>query len=140
MNRTTTAKTFALALPLVAGLLAGCQGVNAPVAPRSDPFVPRQIEISDPGLRRRTAFGEPIVTRDEGGNLLFITLPVRNTTNNPLAVEYRVTFFDPNGQPLPGYPTTWIPKNLPARSPDRITTNSTSPRAADFQIDFRYAK
>lgn len=141
MNVRKLTQTFAVAAPLLTGLAAlpGCNNVAPPVGAREDPFVPRQIELADESLRRRTAFGDPMVTRDEAGNL-FVTLPVRNTTNSVLAIEYRVTFFDPNGQPLPGSPTTWFPRNLPARAPDRITVNSVTPQAADFQIDVRYAR
>ena len=133
------------ALPLVAcaaaALIAGCSDTpKAPVQAREDAYLPDQVQLVDEGLRGRTAFGAPIVSRDPSGGLAFVTVPVRAATNRPLDIEYRATFFDPNGQPLPGSPTTWFPRRLAPNVFDRITVNSTSPRAADFQIDFRYAK
>jgi hypothetical protein len=146
MNARKLTQTLALAAPLftagLAAALPGCASDQpAPTVPgRADPYVPpRQIELADVSLRHETAFGNPVVSRDEAGNL-FVTLPLRNTTNHVLAVEYRVSFLDASGQPLPGSPTTWFPINLPARAPDRITVNSVTPQAADFQIDVRYAR
>jgi hypothetical protein len=53
-------------------------------------------------------------------------------------VDYRVTFFDDNRQVI--NQTTWFTKTLEARTPDQISVNSTSPKATDFQVDFRYAR
>lgn len=126
----------------VLGLLsvAGCNNVRPPVEVREDPYGGNQIQIADERLQRALAFGTPRLSRDDAGNLLYVTVPVRNTTSNAIAVEYRVSFVDANGQPLPGSPTTWFPKQLPANVFEQVTVNSVSPRAADFQVDFRYAR
>ncbi len=117
-------------------LLVGC-GVKPPMEGRRDPYGHTQIHFADRDLRNHTAIDTPIVTRDDSGNLLHVTVPIRATTDLRLYVEYRVTFFDANGQPLPS--TTWFPKTLEPNIPDRIQVNSVSPQAKDFQIDFRYA-
>lgn len=118
-------------------LLLGCT-VNPPIQGRADPFVPAQVHLDSDQLRRDTAFGTPILTRNEA-NMLVVTLPVRSAVNQYLHVDYFVTFFDSAGVPI-GTRMGPFTKTLDANTPDRITVTSTSSRAADFQIDFRYAK
>ena len=126
---------------LCLSLLAAPAGCNTqpPIDARQETFDFRQVQLADENLRRNTRFGEPRVTRDPAG-LLFVTVPVRATINETLYVQYRATFLDENGQPLPGSPTTWFDKTLNPRVPETVSVNSTSPRAADFRIDFRYAR
>ena len=88
-------------------------------------------------LRRDTAIGTPNVARDENG-LLFVTVPIRSAINKTLYVDYRVTFLDQTGQVVSRH--GFFTKTLEPNTPDQIVVNSTSPRAADFQIDFRYAR
>src|SRR4051812_40524106 len=124
-------------LPLLA-VVYGCS-TQPPIDPRSELYTPRQIQLADEDLRAQTRFEQPRVTRDAAG-LLFVTIPVRATINETLHVQYRATFLDENGQPLPGSPTTWFTKTLNPRVFESITINSTSPRAQRFTIDFRYAR
>lgn len=126
-----------LALPLLASLY-GCN-TQPPIDARQEMYSQKQIQLADEDLRRNTRFGQPIVTRDAAG-LLFVTVPVRATINETLHVQYRATFLDRNGQPLPGSPTTWFTKTLNPRVFENVTINSTSPAAEDFTIDFRYAR
>jgi hypothetical protein len=63
---------------------------------------------------------------------------VRSAYDRVIYVDYRVTFFDSNGEVI--NKTTWFSKTLEANTPDQITVNSTSPRAVDFQVDFRYSR
>lgn len=143
MNTTMTTLTK-LASLMILGLflapLGGCtEGVRAPIEPRMDPYTPAQVHIADPQLRRDTAVGTPVVTRDEAGGLVFVTVPVRSAINKTIYVDYYVTFFDRNGQPIGGKLGPFT-KVLQPNTPDSVTVNSTSPRAADFQVDFRYAR
>lgn len=117
-------------------LLIGC--VKPPIQGRADPFVPAQVHFDSDQLRRDTAVGTPIVTRNES-NMLVVTVPIRSAVDQYLHVDYSVTFFDENGVPI-GPRLGPFTKTLNANTPDRITVNSTSTRAADFQIDFRYAR
>jgi hypothetical protein len=126
-----------LCLPLLAAL-HGCN-TQPPIDARREAYAPKQIQLADEDLRRNTRFEQPRVTRDAAG-LLYVTVPMRATINETLHVQYRATFLDENGQPLPGSPTTWLPKTLNPRVFESITINSTTPRAADFVIDFRYAR
>lgn len=126
------------ALVLTISLLAGCNTVRPPIQGRSDPYDAQQVHFATEELRRDTAVGMPLPARDPSGNILSITVPVRSAINKTLYVDYRVTFFDSTGQFL--NQTGWQTKTLEANTPDRIQVNSLGPRAADFQIDFRYAR
>jgi uncharacterized protein YcfL len=133
-------KQFASSLilfPLIAGALGGC-GVNPPIQPRMDPYTPSQIHMDSDQLRSDTAVGTPNVHRDDNG-ILFVTVPIRSAIDKTLYVDYYVTFFDKNGQPI-GERLGPRTITLDPNTPSSITANSTTPRASDFQIDFRYAR
>lgn len=133
--------TTALMLGLTtaaAATLGGCKTVPPPIEGRADSYGHRQIMMDSRELQNRTSVGLPHAARDEAG-LLFVTVPITNTTRKPLDVEYRVTFFDPGGVPT-SPPTTWFRKRLTPRVSDFVRVNSTTPRAADFQVDFRRAR
>lgn len=123
---------FLLLLSVMA--LGGC-GVNAPIEGRADPFAPAQVHFDSDEIRRDTAIGQPVITRDEFG-LLHVTLPIRSAVSLQLHVQYRVSFFDRNHGLLDQQ--SWIDKTLTANTPDQVDVNSVDKRAADFQIDFRY--
>ncbi len=125
-----------LTLLSLTALATGC--VKPPIEGRLDPYTPSQIHFASKELRDETAVGTPIVSRDDTGNILYVTIPVRAATNKELHVDYRVTFLDKNQQTL--NQTGWFTKTLPPNVPDSITVNSMGPRAADFQVDFRYAQ
>ena len=135
MTRNTIARRASLVL-CTAGVLAaaaGC-GVKPPVYGRGDPHDRSQVHFVDEELASRTAYGQVALTRDES-NLLYVTVPIRNTTNKYLYVEYRATFFDRNGQVVTQ--NTWVRKDLAPNTPDQVSANSTSARAEDVQVDFR---
>jgi hypothetical protein len=134
MPRIPAIATVALAMIII----AGCSYVRPPLEGRQDPHPRSQIHFASSSLRQHTAVDEPHVSRDDAGNLLYVTVPIRSTVNKTLYVDYRATFFDQHGQVLSQ--TGWFTKSLQSRTPDQITVNSMSPRAADFQIDFRYAR
>ncbi len=121
---------------LIAFVLSGC--VKAPIEGRQDPFSSSQIMFASKDLKNKTAVGAPSVSRDEAGGILQVTVPIRAATNTQLYVDYRVTFFDRNNQRL--NQTGWFTKTLVPNVPDSVTVNSMGPSAADFQVDFRYAK
>jgi hypothetical protein len=124
--------TLALALFVV----GGC--VKPPIEGRLDPYTPSQIHFASKALRDDTAVGTPNLTRDDTGNILFVTVPIRAATNKELHVDYRLTFLDKNGQVLSK--TGWFTRTLAPNVPDYIEANSNGARAADFQMDFRYAQ
>lgn len=127
-----------LAVAIAGFMLFGCQHVRAPIAGRQDPYAEQQIHFTSDELRSQTAVGTPLLTRDPQSQLLYVQVPVRNTMDYPLRIDYRVSFFDRNGNQL--WQTGWFDKNLAPNVPDRITTNSTDSRAADFRIDIRPAQ
>ena len=132
MNRTIAA-SFSLAVAL---LTTGC--VKPPIEGRLDPYTPSQIHFASKELRNETAVGTPNLTRDNEGNILYVTVPVRAATNKELHIDYRLTFLDKNGQVL--NKTGWFTRTLAPNVPDYIEANSSTARAADFQMDFRYAQ
>ena len=127
---------YALALFCVSFVM-GC-GVHPPIQGRQDPYSRGQIHFNKDDLRTQTAVDQPMVTRDDAGDILHVTVPIRSAINKRLYVDYRVSFFDKSGQLL--NQTGWMTKTLEMNTPDQITVNSMSPRAADFQVDFRWAR
>ena len=128
---TTTTSLFAVAFVLA----AGC--VKPPIEGRLDPYEAEQVHFASPDLKRRTAVGTPTAQRDDAGDILHITVPLRAATDRELHVDYRVTFFDRNGQML--NQTGWLTRTLAPNVPDYIHVNALGPRAADFQMDVRWA-
>lgn len=122
-------------LAVVAWGAAGC--VKPPIQGRMEPYVENQVNFAQEDLRRKTAIGLPSAVRDDFG-LLHVTVPIRAATNLQLYVDYRVTFLDAQGQVVGN--TSWISKTLAPNVFDQISVNSTTPRAADFRLDLRYAK
>ena len=125
-----------LPIALMTLLLAGC--VKPPIEGRLDPYPANQVHFASKDLRDNTAVGTPEASRDDAGNILYITVPIRAATNRELHVDYRVTFFDRNRQVL--NQTGWFTRTLAPNVPDYITVNSMGARAADFQMDLRYAQ
>src|SRR5579862_3934491 len=119
-------KYLSILIPL---FLMGCDNIVLPtVQGRHDPYQAKQVHFESEELRRDTAISEPTATRDAAG-LLFVTVPIRDATDVRLYVDYRVTWFDDNRQVI--NQTTWFNKTLEPRTPDQISVNSTSPKAAD---------
>jgi uncharacterized protein YcfL len=128
--------TYILATGFV---LAGCHNnPTPPIYGHDDPFVARQIHFDSQDLQGDTAVNKPIVSRAPSGNLI-VTVPIRSNIDRDLHVDYRATFFDATGAPI-GEPTSWFPVLLSAHTPSSVTVKATSPAAANFQVDFRYAQ
>ncbi len=127
-------KRFALIAMMTLGLV-GC--VKPPIEARHDPYTDSQVNIASEDLRIHTAVQAPRVIRDEAG-LLHVTLPIRAATDLELYVDYRVTFFDSTGQTVSQF--GWQTKVLHPNIYEEINVVSTTPQAADFRIDLRYAK
>src|SRR5215207_7835149 len=123
MKIRTFVKCASSAVLVSTALLAGgCAetGSNLPgglvpryVEGRAEVYAAPQVILVGPGavdLRENTLFEPPMVTRDPG-DLLRVTVPVRVTGDKRLHVQYRATFVDRNGQPLPGM-TGWARQTL----------------------------
>lgn len=117
--------------------LAGCAKQRAPIEPKEDIHPWPQIMLSDRDLARRLVVRQPVIERDAAG-LLYVTVPVRTTTERQLTIEYRSTFYDRNHTPI--FQSTWFPKTMTPFTQDTLQVNSSSNRAVDFQIDIRPAK
>lgn len=120
---------------LIAVALVGC--VKAPIEPRADPYLPAQVQMASEDLRTHTAVGQPKLSRDDAG-LLHVMIPIRSASDLTIYIDYRATFLDDKGLVI--NQTGWLSKTLPPNTPDFIQLNSTSPRAADFQVDVKYSQ
>jgi uncharacterized protein YcfL len=131
-------KNSALLIAIVA--LAGCgSGDLAPIPAHGDPYTAQHVVFSgQDDLAAHIAFGTIVRTFDSSG-ILHITVPVRNTTPSDIYVDYRVTYFDENHNPV-DVPTAWKTQTLSSDIFQNIQDNSSTPRAKDFQVDFRPAQ
>lgn len=126
-----------IAITLLAALVGCNNSVRPPKVGRDDPYEAQQMHFASEELRKDTAVGKPIVSRDAAG-LLFVSVPLRSAIDKTLYVDYRVTFFDQTGQEVGK--TSWSRVTLEENVPQRVTVNSTTARATDFQMDFRYSR
>ncbi len=126
-------------IPLILlGAMLGCQSVPPPVQARHDPYWPDQINPTEKALRVRTAFGEPILSRDPRTGILYVEVPARATTDQQLNIEYRVLWLDENNNTLSE--TNWRDARLAPNVWTRLRANSMSPNAADFIMDVRFGR
>ena len=123
---------------LVLVAIAGCRSSNPPIEGRAEAYPVPQITFASESMRDSMAVSPPSVQRDDAGNLLFVTVPIRNTRNRAFTIDYKTTFLDRNGGFLSE--TGWLSLPLEANTPAVISVNSTTSRAADFQIAIRRAK
>jgi hypothetical protein len=126
----------------LAGIVAGCAQNPPPYREgRAERYAPPQVQITGLGaedLQLNTVIDRPQAWRDPA-NLLYVTVPLRNTSEKVLHLQYQYNFLDAQGAPLPAN-IAWNRKTLEPGATERITFNSTSPRAADFQLNLRYAR
>lgn len=115
--------------------VAGCNQLRPPVEPRNDPYTGGQVFVDTEALRSDIAVKPAVLTRDQAG-LLHVVVPFRSVIDKQLHVQYRYTFFGRNHEVLDQ--SGWFDKTLTANTPDQVTFNSTTPDAADFQMDLRY--
>jgi len=132
-------KSFLVVATLAVSLSQfACERVRAPIQARADPYMASQVNLTDNDLRKETAVGQPVVSRDDAGNLLLVQVPIRSAVNRRLYIQYTVKFFDRNGRELSSSgPFT---KTLDPNVPEFIQANSMSQQAADFQFNVRYAR
>jgi uncharacterized protein YcfL len=120
----------------------GCENNPPPYREgRAERYAPPQVQITGlqaEDLRQSTAIDRPQTSRDPA-NLLFVTVPVRNTSDQVLHIQYQYNFLDDQGRPM-SENIAWNRKTLEPGATERITFNSTSPKAADFQLNLRYAR
>ncbi len=124
---------------LLLSLIVGCQSIPAPVPGRADPYIPEQINLGQTALRQRTAFQQPRLARDAQTDLLFVSVPVRATTDQQLYIEYRTVFIDDHGMEI-NPDAAWVRKTLAPNVWTSLTANSTSAHAIDFRMDIRYGR
>src|SRR6266480_487494 len=102
-------RLISLLVPITLAGFASVGCVKPPIECLLDPYPASQIHFASKALRDQTAVGTPYATRDDSGNILYVTIPIRAATDQELHVDYRVTFTDKNGQVL--NQTGWFVKN-----------------------------
>src|SRR5712691_7968576 len=82
-------------------LVAGCSNeVPAYREGRAERYAPPQVQITGlnaEDLRQTTSIDRPSTSRDPS-NLLFVTVPIRNTSDQVLRIQYRYNFLDEQGR------------------------------------------
>lgn len=134
----TARKNTLLGLMLAGLITAGASGcrTEAPVTGRAETYDHPWLTVGSGDLRTKTRIGEARRVRDENG-LLFVSVPVRNTSDLQLYVAYRVTFFDRDQMELSVYRGTIT---LPPNAIREAKANSTTPRAKSFQMELNYPR
>jgi hypothetical protein len=141
MNKLKKGRTPWLALPqvLAAVLTVAALGGCGPVVPQRD-SVSRypQVHLTNWRYWGKLRVGEPIPSR-VGGGQLHIAVPLRNTTNGELLLDYQYRFLDAHGQQIQGT-SGWNTVRVPAQGMREIHFTSLSPLADDFDLDIRPAR
>jgi hypothetical protein len=126
-------------ISLLAILSAGCHGNDA--SPTTEPtasvsYAPQQIQFVGGGDLSQCLAFQPITRSFDSAGLMHVSIPARLTSDLGQTIEYRFTFFDDNHSPVDA-PSAWITKSLAPDVTVNIEGSSTSPRARDFQVEFR---
>lgn len=129
-----------IALSAVLAVL-GCQSPStAPYAARPDPEQPPysnpRVQLISGDLVRSLGTEKPIVTRDD--DLLMVTVPLRNLSDNNYYLDYKYVFYDSKGRevrPAMG----WKEIVLPPRTRRDFTANALDEKAVDWKLMIRWA-
>ena len=136
MNLTKLILPAAVALAAV----AGCNKVPPPTETRLDPYPSPQVVPQSQKLRKSTAVDMPRLARDEVSGNLLLTVPIRNTTDRLLTVDYYVTWLDAAGRPTSAGRVGPFTETLPPNAAIFLTADAPTSDAADFLMDVRYAE
>src|SRR4051812_10223929 len=135
-------KKMLLAVIGLLGIAAGCAQDPPPYREgRAERYAPPQVQITGinaEDLQYSTVIDRPQTWRGPS-NVLYLGVPIRNTSEKVLHVQYQYNFLDAQGAPMPEN-IAWNRKTLEPGATERIKFNSTSARAADFQLNLRYAR
>jgi hypothetical protein len=105
---------------------------------KTDKLAPQQVGFASQDLAESINIGKIDRTFDSA-EIMHLNIPLKVTSGlMNLTVDYRITYFDENRSPV-DVPTAWVTKSLTPGIQEYIQANSSSPRAKDFQIDFRWS-
>lgn len=130
---------LAIGASLVGGLSA-CDTVKAPFSPGLDQVgranYPR-VTV-DPQLAGWLVVDQPTMNKTD---VLKVTVPVRLASDrNASNVQYRILFFNANGEPARGGDMNWTFLNLPPRDQRFLVANSLDSDAVDWRCEIRVAR
>lgn len=95
--------------------------------------------VAAEGLQKGVVFSQPVVERSTDVRPMRVTVPVRATTNYPLNVQYRFSFFDNEGRELRSN-QGWRFMNLPPKVGMTMDANALETAAADWRLTVRPAR
>jgi len=129
-------------LVLAAFAVSGCNNQRD-----TDPFVGQQDPVASPAnnprivtsssdLMRSLGFDQPIVVRRD--DLLTVSVPTRNLSNERYVLDYRFVWYDNDGmelRPAMG----WREVVIEPRDQKRIAANAIDSRAVEWKVQLRWA-
>ncbi|MEQ9461138.1 MAG: DUF1425 domain-containing protein [Phycisphaeraceae bacterium] len=134
MNLITPLAAVTLALSLLTA--AGCKsdpGVKSGWVAGEDTS---QVICSDPDLRSDLRTGRYVVTPGSADTPLQVTVPVRSTDDDPVAIQYRYTFFKPNGVPI-NHEAAWQTAVLEPDVQEFLSGTAVDYFASDWNLEIR---
>lgn len=137
----TTHTRFIALVPaaLALALAAGCYKPpdDQPIPGRTERYNYSWLQLGSKDLYYSTMVSDATQSRIPPGDNLRVLVPVRNTTDKQLYVEYKVTFFDANKtivNEVNGVVT------IPSHGVHHVVANSTSGSAESFNMYLGYPR
>jgi hypothetical protein len=131
-----------VAIAPLAVLSAGCAGpdnVMAPYTTADDPLPAGaypEIVLLD-GLEQSLVKQGVETFIDGRSNMFSVQVTLRSVVPVTTLYEYRIKYFDSNGEQLNRHNIVWKQRNLPARVRETITERAMSDRAVRFEMEVR---
>ena len=95
--------------------------------------------VAAEGLHKGVVFSQPVVERPTELRPMRVSVPVRATTNYPLNVQYRFTFFDIEGREMRNN-QGWRFMNLPSKVGMTMDGVALDTSAVDWRLTVRPAR
>ncbi len=115
-------------------LLSGCSAMTAGIAARSDE---PNLRVDSTKVAREVSIEQVRKRRVNDRLQASATLISRVTRDRYL--QYKFTFYDPDGLVVEGESSSWRPINLHGGEQRQVTATALLPDAVEFEIALRYA-
>ena len=124
-------------------MMTGCETVDtSPGAGRGDPygapFNDPTITVIPPELREWLGFQSAIITEHEG-RPMEVQVPMRNLTETPYILQYRILFYDAQGLEL-SPPMDWKRFALRSKQVVRLKATSLHTEAESYRLEVKWAE
>ncbi len=142
MNASALRRPVLISLALAGCLLtAGCRRDIAPPGGYADPYpdanYPSVVMLD--GLQRFVVVGGTQVTKATTGDVLQVTVGIRNTAQQEINAQYRFYFLDVQGRPLDTDPT-WQYVRLSSLAQHFVEASATESSAVKWRLEVRPAR